>query len=111
MISRMSLLLPLRPSRPHFLLKKASASAWVMPILSAMRRTAAGSMSPERVPMTRPSRGVMPMEVSTTLPFSTAAMLLPLPRWQVMRLKESRGRSRNLAVASETKWWEVPWKP
>ena len=30
----------------------------------------AGSMSPERVPMTRPSSGVRPMVVSTDLPLS-----------------------------------------
>ena len=40
-------------------------------------------MSPERVPISRPPRGVMPMLVSSTLPPSTAAMEEPLPRWQV----------------------------
>ena len=45
----------------------------------------AGSMSPERVPITRPSSGVKPIEVSTERPFSTAVMEAPLPRWQVIR--------------------------
>ena len=41
-------------------------------------------MLPQRVPMTRPSSGVKPMVVSMDLPPSTAVMLAPLPRWQVM---------------------------
>ena len=55
-------------------------------------------MSPQRVPMTSPFSGVMPMLVSMLLPRSTAVMLAPLPRWQVMsfrsleRLAEELGR-------------------
>ena len=39
-----------------------------------------GSRSPARVPITRPSSGVMPMLVSTLRPYSIAARLAPLPR-------------------------------
>ena len=44
----------------------------------------AGSIEPERVPITTPSSGVSPMVVSTLLPFLTAAQEQPLPRWAVM---------------------------
>ena len=63
--------------------------------LLAMYCTTAGSMLPERVPMMTPSRGVMPMLVSTHLPPSTAAMELPLPRWQVMTRVFLRSRPKN----------------
>ena len=36
-------------------------------------------MSPERVPITRPASGVIPMLVSSTLPPATAVTLQPLP--------------------------------
>ncbi len=48
------------------------------------------SMSPERVPMGRPARGVKPMEVSTLLPPSTAVTEEPLPRWQEISFSSSR---------------------
>jgi hypothetical protein len=53
-------------------------------------------MLPQRVPMTRPSRGVKPIEVSTDRPPATAVMLAPLPRWQVMSLSFSIGRPISL---------------
>ncbi len=34
------------------------------------------------MPITRPSRGVNPMDVSIDLPFLIAVMLAPFPRWQ-----------------------------
>ena len=40
-------------------------------------------MSPQRVPITRPSTGVKPIEVSMDLPFLMAQMEAPLPRWQL----------------------------
>ena len=43
-----------------------------------------GSISPERVPITKPSSGVNPMAVSTDLPLSIAATEQPLPNWSVM---------------------------
>ncbi len=74
----------------------------------------AGSRSPERVPMTRPSAGVSPMLVSTTRPPWMAAMLQPLPRWHVTIRDASRetpflaSMSRAMPV---TYWWDVPWNP
>ena len=44
----------------------------------------AGSRSPLRVPITSPSSGVKPIEVSTDRPPRTAATEQPLPRWQVI---------------------------
>ena len=40
----------------------------------------AGSISPLRVPITKPSSGVKPIEVSTHLPFLTAVIDAPLPK-------------------------------
>ena len=54
----------------------------------------AGSMSPQRVPITRPSSGVKPIEVSTDRPCSMAHAEQPLPRWQVTMLVSSRGAVR-----------------
>ena len=42
------------------------------------------------------------MVVSITLPFLTAAMLQPLPRWQVMMVVSSSFLPRNSAVESVT---------
>ena len=51
-----------------------------------MNSTTAGSRVPQRVPITRPSSGVMPMVVSTHLPSTQADREEPLPRWQMMIL-------------------------
>ena len=45
-----------------------------------MNENTPGSMSPDRVPMTRPARGVRPMDVSMLRPPEMAAALAPLPR-------------------------------
>ena len=49
----------------------------------------AGSISPLRVPIGTPARGVKPIVVSTDLPFLTAVIEEPLPRWQVIIFKSS----------------------
>ena len=67
-MSRMSLERPEIPSRPDFLLQMFSISSTEMWSLLQMYCTTAGSITPERVPMIMPSKGVMPMEVSTHLP-------------------------------------------
>ena len=56
----------------------------------AMRFTIAGSRSPQRVPITRPSNGVIPIDVSTELPPRMAAAEQPFPRWSVITLVCSR---------------------
>ena len=74
----------------------------------------AGSMSPERVPMTMPSTGVRPMLVSTTRPPRMAAMLQPLPRWQVTIRDASDATPRSASMPRAipaTYWCDVPWKP
>ena len=50
-----------------------------------MKGMIAGSISPQRVPITRPSRGVKPIDVSTETPFFTAFALDPFPMWKQMR--------------------------
>ena len=72
------------PSKPDFLFIMSSTSSGVMCSLLAMNCTTAGSQEPQRVPISRPSRGVRPIEVSTHLPSTTALRLEPLPRWQMM---------------------------
>ena len=49
-------------------------------------------MSPERVPITKPSSGVKPIEVSTLLPLFTAVMLAPLPRCAMIRRPTASAR-------------------
>ena len=68
----------------------------------------AGSMSPLRVPMTSPSRGVKPMEVSMLLPCSIAVTEAPLPRWQVMMLVFSGTRFSSVMARAATYRWLVP---
>ena len=51
------------------------------------------------------------MDVSTERPYSTAATLAPLPRWQVMIRKRSMSVPRCLAAAPATYWWDGPWNP
>ena len=63
-----------------------------MPARRARWNSTAGSMSPERVPITRPSSGVSPIDVSTERPPSIAVTDAPLPRWKTICLS-SRERS------------------
>jgi hypothetical protein len=73
--------------------------------------TMAGSRSPERVPITRPSRGVKPIDVSTDRPFRTAVAEHPLPRCKTTALTLSTGEPASSAHRSITERHEVPWKP
>ncbi len=60
------------------------------------------SMSPDRVPMTKPSIGVIPIEVSTGRPPTIADADAPLPRCSTIWLSDSSGASRNSAACSLT---------
>ena len=100
---------PLRPYIPHFLLRYVTISPISLPSFLPRYSTAPASMSPERVPMITPSRGVKPIVVSTHLPAFTADKLLPLPRWQTMIF--ALGLPRYFATSVETNLWLVPWKP
>ena len=71
----------------------------------------AGSMSPERVPITSPSKGVSPMEVSTHFPPRTAEADAPLPRCSTITFTSSGDLPSSFAVARDTYACEVPWKP
>ena len=51
------------------------------------------------------------MEVSTTLPFTTADREEPLPRWQMISLQASAGLPMYLGASPAMKRWLVPWKP
>ena len=47
-------------------------------------------MLPDRVPINRPSSGVNPIVVSIDLPWFTAVMEPPFPRWQVIKPRSRR---------------------
>ena len=82
-----------------------------MPARRARWNSTAGSMSPDRVPITRPSSGVSPIDVSTERPPSIAVTEAPLPRWNTICLSSASGRPRNAAAASLTNLCDVPWNP
>jgi len=64
--------------------------------LLATKSTINGSMSPERVPITKPSSGVSPIEVSIESPARIAAIEQPLPKCNVMMLVASRAIPRKV---------------
>jgi hypothetical protein len=74
-----------------------------------MYKGTAGSISPQRVPIITPANGVNPIEVSITLPFLTADIEAPLPRWQTIIL-ESFLPNNSLALLL-TNLCDVPWNP
>ena len=82
-----------------------------MPFLAHKNSSAAASISPLRVPIGTPARGVKPMDVSMHLPPSTAEMEEPLPRWQVTILSSSGFLPRYSAAACETNLCDVPCAP
>jgi len=90
----MSFVSPEIPRSPDCVLRSISTSWGDRPSFVAMRFTIAGSISPERVPITSPSSGVMPMEVSTGYPARIAAAEQPLPRCSVMTCVCSRVKLR-----------------
>ncbi len=86
----MSFVRPETPSSPDCVFSSVSTSDGDIPSFRAMTPTIAGSRSPERVPITRPSSGVMPIDVSTEDPALIAAAEQPFPRCSVMMLVCSR---------------------
>ena len=78
--SRKSLLMPETPKTPDFLFIRLSTSFADIFSFSIRKVTTAGSIEPVLVPITTPSSGVKPMDVSTHLPPSTAVTDEPLPR-------------------------------
>ncbi len=89
--SRMSLVRPLMPSRPDCLFRSVSICSMENPSFPIRNSMMAGSISPERVPITSPSSGVIPMEVSTECPSRIAAIEQPDPRCMVITFTFSRG--------------------
>jgi hypothetical protein len=71
----------------------------------------AGSQSPERVPMMRPSRGVRPIEVSKEQPSFTALIEEPLPMCAMIRLVLKGSWPRRTAARLAVYRKLVPWKP
>ena len=79
-ISLKSLDTPEIPSTPDFLFNILSISDGVKFSFSIKNVITAASTSPARVPITSPSNGVKPIEVSIDLPFLTAQILPPFPK-------------------------------
>ena len=90
------------PRRPDFLLRSASTSWASLPWFERKVRTPA-STSPARVPMTRPSRGVRPIVVSTDSPWRTQHIDAPLPRWRRIAFTDATGLPRARATSLSTK--------
>ena len=76
-----------------------------------MKVMADGSTLPQRVPITRPSTGEKPIDVSNDLPLRMAVTEAPLPMWQVMIFECSKSSPASLAPTLATYLWLVPWKP
>jgi hypothetical protein len=94
---------PHRPSKPLFLLSNMSICSAVRLSVRIKCSGTAGSTSPQRVPMTSPSSGVSPIDVSTDAPRSTAVTLLPLPRWHVIALR-APGAIPSIAAAVSARY-------
>jgi hypothetical protein len=95
---------PLRaesPSNPERSFSQRSTSATDTPSARDRCPTIAGSMSPERVPITSPSSGVRPIEVSTDRPFSIATAEEPFPRCSATRVAADSRVPVSGAVALE----------
>ena len=69
-----------KPSKPLSLFSILSIFWILQPKLLARNKCRLGSTSPLRVPMTTPSSGVIPIDVSKLSPFQTAQVELPLPK-------------------------------
>ena len=107
----MSLLTPDTPLSPDSLESIFSTSFGGIPRWVHRCISSPGSTSPPRVPITSPSSGVRPIEVSTERPWSIAQTLAPEPRWQVTIFSSTTGRRRCVAARSETYWCDGPWNP
>ena len=70
-----------------------------------------GSIEPARVPIIRPSSGVMPIDVSTDRPPSTAVTEQPLPRWATTSRAPRRARPSSSAGPPTDHATDRPWKP
>ena len=70
-----------------------------------------GSSDPALVPIINPSRGVMPIEVATERPPSTAVTEQPLPRCATTSPSSVAGRASSSAARSTAHSTESPWKP
>ena len=72
--------MPESPSIPDSLFNIFKAWEISMPSFFAINSIADGSISPERVPMIKPSNGESPIDVSTDTPSLTAETDAPFPR-------------------------------
>ena len=68
------------PFSPLSWFKIRSIASGSKPSVRSRWVTAEGSRLPERVPISKPSVGVRPMEVSMERPWSTAQIEAPFPR-------------------------------
>ena len=103
--SRRSLVTPpVRPTSPLWLLSRRSTCLVDQP-RSTRSSTMLGSMSPDRVLITRPGSGLQPIVVSTVTPSRIAAALEPpVPRWHATTRRQPLPVMPCAASASVTNW-------
>ena len=102
---------PDTPNSPLAWLRSSTTSVTERPVAATRCSTTAGSRSPDRVPITRPSNGDRPIDVSTLRPQSIAAIDAPLPRGAVISRTSESGRPRTSAARWATTACEAPWNP
>ena len=90
--SRRSLLRAESPRSPDRPVSQRSTSATGADSARDRCPTMLGSMSPDLVPITSPSSGVSPIDVSIERPFSIAAAEQPLPRCKATIVARDVGR-------------------
>ncbi len=99
------------PSTPEHLLSTVFTSSEEKPSLSIIKSTTAGSILPLLVPITAPSNGVKPIDVSMDLPPLTAVTLTPFPICRLINLVSLISLFKSFAARLDTYKWLVPWKP
>ena len=100
--------LPVSAFRPESVYSAASIASTPSPSSRARNPKAPGSTSPDRVPITSPSSGVRPMEVSMLRPRLMAQTDAPLPRWQDTICNRSTGWPITSAARRATYLCDVP---
>ena len=91
------------PNKPLCLFNKLVTSFTDKFKLSAKNSYTLASMSPARVPITKPSNGVMPIDVSTDLPFLMAATDAPLPKCATTKRESLMSLPKKRAASVATK--------
>ena len=93
---------PDTPRTPHFLFTNVDNPAASKCSFSIIKERAPASISPERVPINKPSTGVNPIDVSIDLPSLIAVIEPPFPTWQVIIRCDSYDTPKNSQARRDT---------